>query len=184
MPAFCPIQAQEAIVVADEAVVNTRPGVSPDCRSRDHRKSKRLAGLASPFAGPKHDDFRADRRAVIEIDAAFRTILEYSPTPEWPEWGDPLRDDPCTRWFDRPAGSVLGAAKWIARLRRMRTDRKLIAFRTNLEAGSCRRRRPLRPAAGSGSCLCLRAQGGVSGSVSSSMVLSTSTKGTSAIRPA
>jgi oligopeptidase B len=25
--------------------------------------------------------------------------------------------------------------KWIARLRRMRTDRKLIAFRTNLEAG-------------------------------------------------
>ena len=26
-------------------------------------------------------------------------------------------------------------AKWIARLRRLRTERKLIAFRTNLEAG-------------------------------------------------
>ena len=26
-------------------------------------------------------------------------------------------------------------AKWVARLRRLRTDRNLIAFRTNLEAG-------------------------------------------------
>jgi len=78
--------------------------------------------------------------------------------PEWPEWGDPLRDAAAfatilsyspyenVRAQDYPAILALAGltdprvlywepAKWIARLRRVRTDRNLIAFRTNLDAG-------------------------------------------------
>ena len=65
--------------------------------------------------------------------AAFRTILAYSPYEN-------------VRAQDYPAILALAGltdprvlywepAKWIARLRRLRTDRNLIAFRTNMDAG-------------------------------------------------
>ena len=78
--------------------------------------------------------------------------------PEWPEWGDPNRDAAAFRAIlayspyenvraqSYPAILALAGltdprvlywepAKWIARLRRLRTDDNLIAFRTNLDAG-------------------------------------------------
>jgi oligopeptidase B len=78
--------------------------------------------------------------------------------PEWPEWGDPRTDVEAFRRmrsyspYDNvraqayPAMLVLAGltdprvtywepAKWVARLRAHRTDQKLLAFRTNLDAG-------------------------------------------------
>ena len=78
--------------------------------------------------------------------------------PEWPEWGDPIRDAAALRTIlsyspydnvraqDYPAILAFAGltdprvlywepAKWIARLRRLRTDRNLLALRTNLDAG-------------------------------------------------
>jgi oligopeptidase B len=78
--------------------------------------------------------------------------------PEWPEWGDPIRDAAAFRTIlayspyenvhaqNYPAILALAGltdprvlywepAKWIARLRRLRTDDNLIAFRTDLDAG-------------------------------------------------
>jgi oligopeptidase B len=78
--------------------------------------------------------------------------------PEWPEWGDPSRDAAAFRTIlayspyenvraqHYPAILALAGltdprvlywepAKWIARLRRLRSDENLIAFRTDLDAG-------------------------------------------------
>ena len=78
--------------------------------------------------------------------------------PEWLEWGNPIADPEafaCIRSYspyenvreqDYPAMLVLAGltdprvmywepAKWVARLRARRTDQKLLAFRTNMEAG-------------------------------------------------
>lgn len=78
--------------------------------------------------------------------------------PEWPEWGDPIRDAAALRTIlsyspyenvraqEYPPILALAGltdprvlywepAKWIARLRRLRTDGNLIALRTNLDAG-------------------------------------------------
>jgi oligopeptidase B len=78
--------------------------------------------------------------------------------PEWREWGNPIADALAFRTIrgyapyenvrpqDYPAILALAGltdprvtywepAKWIARLRTMRTNRNLLAFRTNLEAG-------------------------------------------------
>jgi len=78
--------------------------------------------------------------------------------PEWPEWGNPIIDSDAFRAIlayspydnvraqDYPPTLVLAGlsdprvtywepAKWVARLRTLKTDRKLLAFRTNMEAG-------------------------------------------------
>jgi oligopeptidase B len=78
--------------------------------------------------------------------------------PEWPEWGNPITDAQAFRTIlsyspyenvraqDYPAMLVLAGltdprvtywepAKWVARLRATKTDRRVLAFRTNLEAG-------------------------------------------------
>jgi oligopeptidase B len=78
--------------------------------------------------------------------------------PEWGEWGNPVADPKAfatirayapyenVRPQDYPAILALAGltdprvtywepAKWVARLRATRTDRNLLAFRTNLEAG-------------------------------------------------
>lgn len=78
--------------------------------------------------------------------------------PERPEWGDPVADRAAfetirayspyenVRPQDYPAILVLAGltdprvtywepAKWVARLRSLKTDRNLLAFRTNMEAG-------------------------------------------------
>jgi oligopeptidase B len=106
-------------------------------------------------------DLYAGLIAEVPFVDVLNTMLDETlplTPPEWPEWGDPLRDAAAFRTIleyspyenvraqDYPAILALAGltdprvlywepAKWIARLRRMRTDRKLIAFRTNLEAG-------------------------------------------------
>jgi len=78
--------------------------------------------------------------------------------PEWPEWGDPNRDAAAFQTIlayspyenvqapSYPAILALAGltdprvfywepAKWIARMRRLRTNNKLLVFRTNLDAG-------------------------------------------------
>jgi oligopeptidase B len=78
--------------------------------------------------------------------------------PEWPEWGNPIVDVEAfktilsyspydnVRAQNYPAMLVLAGltdprvtywepAKWVAKLRSVRTNKKLLAFRTNLDAG-------------------------------------------------
>jgi oligopeptidase B len=78
--------------------------------------------------------------------------------PEWPEWGNPIESADDYRLiasyspYDNvaaqayPAILALGGlsdprvtywepAKWVARLRATKTDRNLIVFRTNMDAG-------------------------------------------------
>jgi oligopeptidase B len=78
--------------------------------------------------------------------------------PEWPEWGNPITDAEAfqsilsyspydnVRAQDYPNLLVLAGlsdprvtywepAKWVARLRHVKTDRNLLAFRTNMDAG-------------------------------------------------
>jgi oligopeptidase B len=94
---------------------------------------------------------------VDVLNTMLDEMLPLTP-PEWPEWGDPIRDAAAfqtilgyspyenVRAQDYPAILALAGladprvlywepAKWIAQLRRLRTDRNLIAFRTNLDAG-------------------------------------------------
>jgi oligopeptidase B len=104
--------------------------------------------------------FAAMMAEVAFVDVLNTMLDETLPLtpPEWPEWGDPIRDAAAFRTIlgyspyenvraqDYPAMLVLAGltdprvlywepAKWVARLRRLRTDRNLIALRTNLEAG-------------------------------------------------
>jgi oligopeptidase B len=110
-------------------------------------------------------NLRPDLYAAMVAEVPFVDVLntmldETLPLtpPEYPEWGDPSRDAEAFRTIlgyspyenvraqDYPAMLMLAGltdprvlywepAKWVARLRRLRTDRNLIAFRTNLEAG-------------------------------------------------
>ena len=98
------------------------------------------------------------RSAFVDVlNTMLDETLPLTP-PEWPEWGDPIRDSAAfhtilayspyenVRAQDYPAIIVLAGltdprvlywepAKWIARLRRLHTNHNLIAFRTNLDAG-------------------------------------------------
>ncbi len=106
-------------------------------------------------------DLYAGLIAEVPFVDVLNTMLDETlplTPPEWPEWGDPIRDAAAFRTIlayspyenvraqDYPAILALAGltdprvlywepAKWIARLRQLRTDRNLIAFRTNLDAG-------------------------------------------------
>ena len=94
---------------------------------------------------------------VDVLNTMLDEMLPLTP-PEWPEWGDPIHDATAfqtilayspyenVRTQNYPAILALAGltdprvlywepAKWVARVRRLRTDRNLIAFRTNLDAG-------------------------------------------------
>jgi len=94
---------------------------------------------------------------VDVLNTMLDDMLPLTP-PEWPEWGDPIRSAAAfqtilayspydnVRAQDYPAMLAFAGltdprvlywepAKWIARVRHLRTDRNLIAFRTNLDAG-------------------------------------------------
>jgi oligopeptidase B len=99
----------------------------------------------------------AEMPFVDVLNTMLDETLPLTP-PEWPEWGDPNCDATAFRTilayspYENVRAQVYPAilalagltdprvlywepAKWIARLRRLRTDGNLIAFRTNLDAG-------------------------------------------------
>jgi oligopeptidase B len=106
-------------------------------------------------------DLFAGMIAEVPFVDVLNTMLDDSlplTPPEWPEWGNPITDPEAFRTIlsyspyenvraqAYPALLVLAGltdprvmywepAKWVARLRSLRTDRNLLAFRTNLEAG-------------------------------------------------
>jgi oligopeptidase B len=99
--------------------------------------------------------------AEVPFVDVLNTMLDDSlplTPPEWPEWGNPIKDPEAVRNilsyspYDNvtaqayPAMLVLAGladprvtywepAKWVARLRARKTDRNLIVLRTNMEAG-------------------------------------------------
>jgi oligopeptidase B len=106
-------------------------------------------------------DLYAGLIAEVPFVDVLNTMLDETlplTPPEWPEWGDPIRDaaafktilgySPYDNVSEQKYPAILALAgltdprvlywepaKWIARLRRLRKDRNLIAFRTNLDAG-------------------------------------------------
>jgi oligopeptidase B len=106
-------------------------------------------------------DLYAGMIAEVPFVDVLNTMLDDTlplTPPEWPEWGNPITDVEAFRSIlsyspyenvrtqDYPAMLVLAGlsdprvtywepAKWVARLRALKTDRRVLAFRTNLEAG-------------------------------------------------
>jgi oligopeptidase B len=106
-------------------------------------------------------DLYAGIIAEVPFVDVLNTILDDTlplTPPEWPEWGDPRTDLQAFETIrsyspydnvkaqDYPAMLVLAGltdprvtywepAKWVARLRARRTNRKLLALKTNLDAG-------------------------------------------------
>jgi oligopeptidase B len=116
--------------------------------------------LMGAVANMKPDLFAGIIAEVPFVDV-LNTMLDASlplTPPEWPEWGNPIADAQAFADIDGyspydnvraqayPPMLVLAGladprvtywepAKWVARLRARKTDRNLIAFRTNMEAG-------------------------------------------------
>jgi len=106
-------------------------------------------------------DLYAGMIAEVPFVDVLNTMLDDTlplTPPEWPEWGNPITDVEAFRTIlsyspydnvrtqDYPAMLVLAGltdprvtywepAKWVARLRALKTDRRVLAFRTNLDAG-------------------------------------------------
>jgi oligopeptidase B len=106
-------------------------------------------------------DLYAGMIAEVPFVDVLNTMLDDTlplTPPEWPEWGNPITDPDAFRTIlsyspyenvrpqDYPAMLVLAGltdprvtywepAKWVARLRATKTGHRVLAFRTNLEAG-------------------------------------------------
>jgi oligopeptidase B len=116
-----------------------------------------LMGAVANRAGELFGGIVAEVPFVDVLNTMLDDTLPLTP-PEWPEWGDPITDVEAFRTIlsyspydnvrmqDYPAMLVLAGltdprvtywepAKWVARLRALKTDRRVLAFRTNLEAG-------------------------------------------------
>ncbi|MBI3437003.1 MAG: S9 family peptidase [Proteobacteria bacterium] len=118
-------------------------------------------GMLMGVVANSRPDLFAGMVAEVPFVDVLHTMLDDSlplTPPEWPEWGNPIVEAEAfaairafspydnVRAQDYPAILALAGlidprvtywepAKWIAKLRRLRTNRKLLVFRTNLEAG-------------------------------------------------
>ena len=116
--------------------------------------------LMGAIANMRPDLFAAVVAEVPFVDA-LNTMLDGTlplTPPEWPEWGNPIADPEAfgrirayspydnVRAQDYPAMLVLAGlsdprvtywepAKWVARLRATKTDRKPLVLKTNMDAG-------------------------------------------------
>jgi oligopeptidase B len=116
--------------------------------------------LIGAVANERPELFAGMIAEVPFVDVLHTMLDETLPLtpPEWPEWGNPIIDLEAfntirsyspydnVRAQDYPAMLALAGltdprvlywepAKWVARLRSLRTDRNLLALRTNLDAG-------------------------------------------------
>jgi oligopeptidase B len=116
--------------------------------------------LIGAVANMRPDAFGALIAEVPFVDVLNTMLDDTLPLtpPEWPEWGNPITNPEAFRTIlsyspydnvtaqDYPKLLVLAGlsdprvtywepAKWVARLRQLKTDRNLLAFRTNMEAG-------------------------------------------------
>jgi oligopeptidase B len=116
--------------------------------------------LMGAIANMRPDLFGGIVAEVPFVDVLNTMLDESLPLtpPEWAEWGNPIADEEAfgnirsyapyenVRAQDYPAILALAGltdprvtywepAKWVARLRHRRTNKALLAFRTNLEAG-------------------------------------------------
>jgi oligopeptidase B len=124
-------------------------------------EGRSAGGTLIGAVGNMRSDLYAGLIAGMPFVDVLNTMLDETlplTPPEWPEWGDPNRDAAAFRTIlayspyenvrvkSYPALLALAGltdprvlywepAKWIARLRHLRTDDNLIAFRTNLDAG-------------------------------------------------
>ncbi|PZQ17009.1 MAG: S9 family peptidase [Ancylobacter novellus] len=116
--------------------------------------------LMGAVANMRPDLFAAVLAEVPFVDVLATMMDETLPLtpPEWPEWGDPIRDaaaferirnySPVDNVVPRPYPAILALAgltdprvtywepaKWVARLREATTSGRPIALRTNMDAG-------------------------------------------------
>jgi oligopeptidase B len=116
--------------------------------------------LMGAVANLRPELFAAIIAEVPFVDVLATMLDETLPLtpPEWPEWGDPIRDreaferirsySPVDNVAPRPYPAILALAgltdprvtywepaKWVARLREATTSNKPIALRTNMDAG-------------------------------------------------
>jgi oligopeptidase B len=116
--------------------------------------------LVGAVANMRPDAFGAIIAEVPFVDVLNTMLDDTLPLtpPEWPEWGNPIVDAEAFRriasyspyenvrpqnypnmlvlaGISDPRVTYWEPAKWVARLRQLKTDGSLLAFRTNMEAG-------------------------------------------------
>ncbi len=116
--------------------------------------------LMGAIANQRPELFKAIVAEVPFVDALNTMLDDTLPLtpPEWPEWGNPIKDVEAFHWIgayspydnvraqDYPAILVLAGltdprvtywepAKWTAKLRALKTDQNPLLLRTNMDAG-------------------------------------------------
>ena len=141
-----------------------------------------LMGAVANMAPELFAGIIADVPFVDVLTTMLDDTLPLTP-PEWPEWGNPIESAEAYRTiaayspYDNvraqaypnilatggltdPRVTYWEPAKWVAKLRALKTDRNLLAAQDQYGGGPRRRVGPLRPAEGGRARLCLRAEGG------------------------